>query len=149
MLIFQDQMKRWGGVADRAITRFEQMMIARPFVYSPFFGTWSRIIKPVPQGHPLGIILLNLTPGHGRVEQMQLSVTDSLFRREDKFERQVPDSIKELLVSKLGHEKTMFMLECDLWPLINTAKFLEQRKRFGQEPIPLEMCRVPATQGET
>lgn len=145
MLTFQDQMKRWGGVAGRSLNRFEQMSIARPFVYSPFFGTWNRIIKPIMSGSPMGIMLLNLTPGTD-VHGMRMFVTDTLFRREDKFERQLPSTIMEQLVSAVGHEQAVFMTECDLWPLISVNKFLAEKK-LGTEKIPFDHFRLEGTEG--
>jgi hypothetical protein len=148
MISFQEQMQRWGNVADRSLSRFEQMTIARPFVYSPFFGTWSRILKPVMQGHPQGMILLNLTPETSTLRQMKLFVSDNLFRREDKFERQLPNTIMELLVAKVGLEQTMFMTECDLWPMIDVDKFVQARR--GRNPfdaIPFALVRLAGTEG--
>lgn len=146
MLSFQDQMKRWGGIAGRTLTRFEQMSIARPFVYSPFFGTWNRIIKPIHQGHPMGIIMLNVTPGTD-LKQMKMFITDTLFRREDKFERQLPSTVMEVLTSAVGHEQAVFMTECDLWPLISVNKFMLEKQRRGNDPIPFERFRLEGTEG--
>lgn len=146
MLSFQDQMQRWGNVTGRTLSRFEQMSIARPFIYSPFFGTWSRIIKPVHQGLPPGIIMLNLTPGTD-LKQMRMFVSDTLFRREDKFERQLPTTVMEVITAAVGHEQAMFMTECDLWPLINVNKFMVEKTRSGLEPIPFGLFRLEGTEG--
>src|SRR6478736_3887871 len=62
VISFSEQMQRWTHVSDRALNRFEQISIARPFKYDHYWKRWTRIIKPVVSGFPYGILELNLTP---------------------------------------------------------------------------------------
>jgi hypothetical protein len=99
-------------------------------------------------GRPNGIVLLNLTPT--RAKDMKLMMSDTLFQRDDKFERHLPSWVQDLLVSEMGKEAANFAMFCDLWPLIDIDKYVmlqQQAYDRGITATPFALVRQRGTEG--
>lgn len=156
MIPFSEQMQRWGRITDRPLNKFEQMMVARPIRYCVYWQTWSRVIKPVYEGHPLGFIELNLSPVPNaydesyetRVNPMIMRSHGTPMDKKDLFATELPKAFMDALVNAVGMEQAKFMLEGDLWPLIDLNKFAEaNRANTRGGGIPFASFRLKGTEG--
>ncbi len=156
MISFSEQMQRWGRVADRPLNKFEQMVVGRPFKYSSYWRSWSRVIKPISDGYPIGYIELNITPIFASNETWVNSVQPMIMRnhltpadKKDLFESELPPVELQALIANVGHEDAMFMLNTDLWPMMDITKFLSAKRGFyaGKAGVPFHEFRLLGTEG--
>jgi hypothetical protein len=161
MISFSDQMKRWAHITGRPLNKFEQMSVARPFKYSKYWRTWSRLIKPVYEGFPLGFIELNLTPlpldsdstscsgieWEKEIKPMVMRGHLSMTDEEDIFRMGLPAFEYDALVANVGHEQALFMLNCDLWPLMDLEKFVEEQRKNSGGGVQFAQFRLRGTEG--
>ena len=156
MLSFGEQMKRWAMIADRPINSFEQMMIARPFKFDAQHQTWSRTIKPVYSGLPLGVIELTLTPVNpsdpkswrDQVNPMRMRLHGMSVSESDKFHASLPDEVFQSMIDQVGREQAVFMITCDLWPYMDLPKLMQERKKATSPlGIAFDAFRLRGTEG--
>ena len=156
MVPFSEQNRRWSRLAGRSMSKFEQMLIGRPFRYSSYWGRWTRVIKPIFDGHPYGMIELNLTPMPGvpsstwknDVAPMYIRRHMTNMDRKDQFVVALPRDIMVQLTDAVGHEQAVFMTQSDLWPYIDADKlFQEDRRAVHINGIPFNLIRRKGMEG--
>ena len=165
-----DQIERWSKVADRPLTKFEQMVIARPFKYSSYWRTWNRVLKPVYAGLPHGYVEFSLTPVDGwhatevrNTELRQSNANSNLVRGlelaaikirqhstapdpKDKYASAVPDDVRQQLIERIGAEEAQYLLYGNIFDAVDWALYPKIKTLGGG--IPLAQCRKSELQGE-
>lgn len=120
-MILKEQVDRWTAEAGRPLNNFEQMTIARPFVYRN--NHWARLIKPVIGGSLKGYVEVDLTystvlnryPLGVRVH----SRPAALF---DKFTSGLPDQTARDFVLLTNDTFYKWVMFSDLWAIIDDVR---------------------------
>lgn len=143
-----DQIEYWAKVAGRPITKFEQMVLARPFKYSSYWRTWNRVLKPVYGGQPYGYVEFSLEPINGWIKvpaQKDIYFPETLAKRvidqvanvgsirirqhstlpdpKDKYSSSIPDELLEKMKSVFGEDHTQYMLYGNIFDRVDWDKY--------------------------
>lgn len=152
MSSLSDQIDFWTVHADRPLTKFEQMVIARPFKYCSYWRTWSRMLKPVYAGSPRGLVELNLSVVNDpkltpevvlEFKQMKIRnhVTSSDPR--DRYSSSLPDDVLMRLREAIGSdEEVQYMLYGNIWDHIDWDRYQQSSAFTHGGGIPLAQCHV-------
>jgi hypothetical protein len=153
-----DQIEYWSKLADRPLTKFEQLLIARPYKWDGYWHTWNRVLKPVWGGEPHGMVEVNITPVNGWLTRDQTGTTrrpeaiaeiEALKIRNhltssdhnDKFQSSLPEDERRVLVSMIGMEASNYLLFGDIWSIIDWDKYRRQSLLSKGGGIPLALIR--------
>jgi hypothetical protein len=128
----------WSTFAGRRLTKFEQMVIARPFRFNPYTQTWSRIIKPTSTGLPAGYFEIRLqvdsTAGlsdDGTFTLLPLKVHHAMcLYSSDKFHSALPDHLHRAVRASL-RDDALALLYDNLFQAIDWDMW---HKHFDRDP---------------
>lgn len=155
-----DQIEYWATVANRPLTKFEQLVIARPFKYDAYWRTWNRMLKPVYAGSPHGYVEVSLSPVNGWNKSSEnvvvpfLEGTDKKAQElaairirqhstspdpKDKYASAVPDEVRQQLIDRIGAEAAQYLLYGNIFDAVDWDKYPKIKTLGGG--IPLALCR--------
>jgi len=157
-----DQIEYWSQIAGRPLTKFEQMVIARPFKYSKYWHTWDRVLKPVFAGTPYGYVEFALTPVNGwdipvcgyesrmavirrnntkteSLGEIKIRVHSTVPEQGDKYASSLPEEARQQLVDELGQEKVQYMLYGNIFDHVDWDLY-QKIKVNHQGGVPLALC---------
>ena len=139
----KDQITHWQKVADRDLAPFEKMIVARPYKYSKVWSTWSRVLKPVYAGTPLGWVELNLDfSPHAAVGLDAVFIRKNMTKMQqtDEFYEAVPDDVVKNIVAAIGSDLAKFVLYEDVWSRIDWDLYEKAAMTTLGGGIPLSKC---------
>lgn len=126
-----NKMAFWEAECGRALTTFEQMTIARPFVHNKTNNKWARVIKPVVAGKLYGFIDVDLSLACTRYGVNPGITVHSLSRGHDQqFYSSLPDEVVASLRTLLGDlEYLRWLMYGNVLGEIDAAKFCHSPHR--------------------
>lgn len=144
-LTLDENTERWKQMAQRPLSRFERLKIARPIHYSERTRTWSRVLKPILAGFPYGYVEMDLTydASAGRYP-LGITIHSQSADDSDKFLASYPDAEHQLLVQRYGGDSEIakFLLYYDVWGSLIDNLLLDKWQRT-RAPVPLAEVLKP------
>ena len=123
----------WENVTGRELTKFERMMIARPFRQSSE-GLWSRVIKPCLGGKPVGQIEIpfgEIIKFSVRESVIPLGpyvkVVDKILSPEDAFHYNISEGHHHEITSAFGYELAKELMYGDVLSYLDLRILQELR----------------------
>jgi hypothetical protein len=110
------------------------------YIYSPYWGTWSRLLLSSTARGFREYLELNLTPinpslsdGWQRIPDMILRLHSTAIKPED-MRHHLPDHVRELMRRKLGYPLTYRLLHTNILEQVDLDK-VYSRMRGGGIPL--------------
>jgi hypothetical protein len=110
------------------------------YVYSPYWGTWSRLLLSSADRGFREYLELNLTPVNPHLRESWDRIPDFILRlhgtpiKQDEMRHHLPDHVRELMHRKLGHPLTYRLLHAPILDQIDLDR-VYARMRGGGIPL--------------